>query len=73
MELVLARVADDAEMVFIDLSRTGPRAEEALHRVSERGVRMGVDGPKRLRAVTHLDIDAAQVDAAVTALQDILA
>ncbi|WP_257389237.1 threonine aldolase family protein [Tahibacter caeni] len=46
-----------------------PRLCEAL---LERGVRMGEMGPRTVRAVTHLDVDAAAVDKALAALRALL-
>ena len=40
--------------------------------LAERGVEMGTMGPGRIRAVTHLDVDCAGVDRALSALSDIL-
>ena len=37
-----------------------------------RGVRMVALGPRRVRAVTHLDVDAADVDAALAAVRDVV-
>lgn len=62
----------ESNLVFIDLSHTGLNSEEALCRLRDRGVRMGVDGPMSLRAVTHLHVTAEQVETAVAALRDIL-
>jgi threonine aldolase len=36
-------------------------------RLLERGVRMGALGPRTVRAVTHLDVDRAGIDAAIVA------
>ena len=35
--------------------------------VLEQGVRMGALGPRTVRAVTHLDVDAAGIEAAISA------
>jgi len=37
------------------------------------GVRMFALGPRRVRAVTHLDVDAAGIDLAIAAMRDVLA
>src|SRR5205085_6150496 len=39
----------------------------AIARLLEHGVRMGVVGPRQIRAVTHLDVSSAQVDRALEA------
>ncbi|HKC77393.1 MAG TPA: beta-eliminating lyase-related protein, partial [Gaiellaceae bacterium] len=41
-------------------------------RLRERGVRVGGLRPGRLRAVTHLDVDDDDIDAAITAMQEVL-
>jgi len=58
----------ESNLVFIDLAGTGLDAGEALERLRARGVRMGLDGPSSLRAVTHLDVGEAEVDEAIAAL-----
>ena len=40
---------------------------------AEHGVRMGATAPDRVRAVTHLDVDDAGIDAALTAARAVLA
>jgi threonine aldolase len=42
-------------------------------RMAERGVSMGAFGPRTVRAVTHLDVDADGVRAAVEAARNVLA
>ena len=44
-------------MVFFDVSGLATTASEFNQQPIERGVRVSVLGPTRLRAVTHLDID----------------
>jgi hypothetical protein len=41
--------------------------------LAARGVRMFALGPRRVRAVTHLDVDAAGIDLALRAMRDVLA
>ncbi|HVI85063.1 MAG TPA: hypothetical protein VNA86_07095, partial [bacterium] len=47
-------------------------AQEAVARLWEEGVRMGVAGRTRIRAVTHLDVTQAQVERAVEVAQRLL-
>jgi threonine aldolase len=42
-------------------------------RLAEAGVEMSRFGPTRMRAVTHLDVDAAGIDRALVAVRDALA
>jgi threonine aldolase len=49
--------------------------DDPAHVVAElerRGVEMGQMGPGRIRAVTHLDVDRAGIDHALSALREIL-
>lgn len=41
--------------------------------LAARGVRMFALGPRLVRAVTHLDVDAAGIDLAIAAMRDVLA
>ncbi|HZD24930.1 MAG TPA: threonine aldolase family protein [Alphaproteobacteria bacterium] len=63
----------ETNIVFFDLDAAGPDAQEVARRLRERGVRIGAMGPRRMRAVTHLDVDRAGVEAAAAALRDVLA
>jgi threonine aldolase len=47
-------------------------AEAAVAALLARGVRMGVMGPRTVRAVTHLDVSAAHVERAVEAARAVL-
>jgi threonine aldolase len=56
----------ETNLVFFDL--VGElTASAAVDRLLARGVRMGASGPRLIRAVTHLDIDAAGIDRALEA------
>jgi len=56
----------ETNLVFFDL--TGPLdAATAVERLLARGVRMGALGPRTIRAVTHLDVSAEQVERALAA------
>lgn len=55
----------ETNMVWIDPSPTGRGAAELAGRFLEDGVRLSVVG-ERLRAVTHLDVTADQIDVAVS-------
>ena len=47
-------------------------AATAVTRMLERGVRMGALGPRLVRAVTHLDVSAAQVERALAVAREAL-
>jgi threonine aldolase len=47
----------------------GPSAAELARRTEASGVRLHAIAPTRLRAVTHLDVDAAGIDRAIAAVR----
>ena len=60
----------ETNIVFFEL--TGAvTAPIAVERLLARGVRMGASGPRLIRAVTHLDIDAAGVERALVAAREV--
>lgn len=63
----------ETNMVFVDVSRTGFSAAEFNARLIGHEVRLSVQGPMTLRAVTHLDVDAAGIDLALSAVRTVLA
>jgi len=65
--------AVETNMVFLELAQGLATAPEVARRLEERGVRVGAVGPRRLRAVTHLDVDRAGVEEAAAALREVLA
>jgi threonine aldolase len=61
----------DTNIVFFDL--TGRLdAATAVERLLARGVRMGALGPRTIRAVTHLDVSAAQIERALDVARAVL-
>lgn len=64
----LAVAAPQTNIVMIDLTNLRQEAEALLAGLERRGVRMTRFGPRRLRAVTHLDVDDEGVRAASAAL-----
>jgi threonine aldolase len=69
----IAVEAPETNLVFFDVSGTGMTAEEFCHALEAEGVRMGAMGPMRVRACTHLDISAADIQAALDATERVLA
>jgi threonine aldolase len=61
----------ETNLVFFDV--TGALdAEAVVAGLLARGVRMGALGPRTIRAVTHLDVSAAQVERALEAARAVL-
>jgi threonine aldolase len=57
--------------VFFDL--TGPLdASTVVEALLARGVRMGALGPRTIRAVTHLDVSADQIERTLVAARAVL-
>jgi threonine aldolase len=61
-------VEPETNIVMLDIVRPGLAASELVARMQERGVLVTEFTPRRVRAVTHLDIDDAALDSAVRAL-----
>ena len=60
----------ETNIVFFDV--TGALdAPAAVERLLARGVRMGALGPRTVRAVTHLDVDATGIDRALAAARQV--
>ena len=57
-------------IVMVDLERASATAEAASARLAQAGVRMSAHGPKRLRAVTHLDVTRADIERAARIVLD---
>ncbi len=51
----------ETNIILLDLTEPGMKAELALGKLADAGVLMVPFGPTRLRAVTHLDVSADQV------------
>ena len=61
----------ESNRVFFEL--TGSLDAPALvERLLARGVRMGALGPRTVRAVTHLDVSAAQIERTLDAASKVL-
>ena len=63
----------ETNMVFIDVAATGLSAADVADRLRSRGVRIGAMGPTRMRAVTHLDVDRADIEIAAAELRAVTA
>jgi len=60
-------------LVFFDVSETGMDAAEVAGKLLAYEVRIGAMGPHRMRAVTHLDVNRAQLMEAAEALRSVVA
>ena len=71
-KLTLDQLRVDSNLVFFDCAETGLSASDLSDALRAKGVLIGAMGRHRLRAVTHLDVDAAAVDAAGEALEAVV-
>jgi len=70
----IASAADvETNVVVLDLTETGWAARDLATEAGARGVLISVVSPTRIRLLTHLDVDDAAVERAVTVLADLLA
>ena len=60
-------------LVYFDVAAPNWTAEKLCDALRARDIRMGAMGPRTIRAVTHLDVDARGIDAALAALRTLLA
>jgi threonine aldolase len=58
----------ETNIVFFDVAGTGFDAAAFSARLREQGVAIGAESATRLRAVTHLDVDATAIDFAAAAI-----
>jgi len=65
-------VPPETNIVMLDLLRDDLRAATIVGDLTERGVRLSMFSPKRLRAVTHLDVNDEDVHHAMQALAALL-
>lgn len=65
--------APETNIVMLDLTDPAITANHVLEMLAERGIRMTPFGPRRLRAITHMDVDDAGIDRAAAVLAEILA
>jgi threonine aldolase len=65
-------IAPDTNIVFVDLAEPLPDARTTVAELERRGVRMSAYGPRRVRAIAHLDVDDAGIERAVAAFREVL-
>jgi threonine aldolase len=63
----------ETNLVFFDTTGTGLTAAEIARRTLAQGVSFSLAGKYRIRGCTHLDVTAAQVEEAVTAVRHAVA
>lgn len=54
----------ETNLAFVDVAGAGLTAKAVATRLEERGINIGAMGATRLRAVTHLDVNWAQIEEA---------
>jgi len=62
----------DTNIVMIELRREALDPDAVLRSLAARGVWMGPEDPRRIRAVTHLDVDDGGIERAIEAFQAVL-
>lgn len=65
--------AVETNIVFFDVARSGLSGKELVDLLAHRGVRMGAwPGETQVRAVTHMDVSAAQIREAAATIADVV-
>jgi len=65
-------LSPESNIVMLDLTRERDMAEAVIPKLAERGVHVVSFGPKRLRAITHLDVSAADIERAIEIIGEVL-
>jgi threonine aldolase len=63
----------ETNLVFFELAPPAPPAPVVAERLAAEGVRIGAAGQRRMRAVTHIDVDRAGIEVAIDAVRRVLA
>jgi threonine aldolase len=63
--------APETNIVMVDLVGEAASPAALLAALEERGVRLAQFGARRLRAVTHLDVDDGGIERAITAFRQV--
>jgi threonine aldolase len=64
--------APETNIVMLDLVRDGDSSQTVIPRLAQAGVLVAPFGPRRLRAVTHLDVTRPDVDRAARLVVEVL-
>lgn len=70
--IILNQSEIETNLIFFDVRETGHSASHLADRLISQGVRIGVEGKTRMRAVTHLDVDRSDVEEAGYILANIV-
>jgi len=62
----------DTNILMLDLAREDDTSDSVIPKLAARGVLVVAFGPKRLRAVTHLDVSAADIERALAVIAEVL-
>ena len=68
----LINEAVESNLVFFDVGNTGQSAKALSKAMAERGVRIGASDHRRMRAVTHVDIERQDIVAACDVLEELV-
>jgi threonine aldolase len=63
----------ETNIVMIELRHRTLDRDAVLRGLDTQGVWMGPSGPRRIRAITHLDVDDAGIERAIAAFQSVVA
>ncbi len=63
----------DTNLVFFEVKKTGWTAAKLVEACKERGVGIGASTATRIRAVTHLDVNRADIDTTLKVIGDVMA
>ena len=63
----------ETNLVFFEITKPGWTTAKLVEACKERGVGMGTAAGNRIRAVTHLDVNRADIDSALKVISDALA
>lgn len=59
-------------LVFLNVEDTGLTGPEIAAGLAERGISIGIDNDRELRAVTHLDVTSADMDDVIAAMSEVV-
>jgi len=65
-------LAPESNILMLDLVREQDMADDVIPKLAARGVHVVSFGPKRLRAITHLDVSAADIERAGQIIGEVL-
>ena len=62
----------ETNIIIADLAADAPSAEQLVSKLREESIHIGAFGDKRIRIVTHLDVNTQSADNLITALSNYL-